>query len=200
MNDNTPNSIPDWDAEGIIPPRDHECPASQERSPYRASLINLVRRFGNTDNRRTLLSGLLDFRAELHKAGLTRGFQWIDGSFVEDVENRKECPHPPKDIDVVTFFYIPDGQTQASLYGEFPVLFDSFAAKERYGVDAYPVPLNQTVPENLVENVTYWYSLWSQSRSEVEWKGYVQVDLDASQDAGARAELGRMINEEGGQP
>lgn len=200
MNRNTPNSIPDWDAEGIIPPRDHECPASRERSPYRASLIDLVRRFGNTHSRRNLLSGLLDFRAELHRAGLTRGFQWIDGSFVEDVEKTRK--RPPCDIDVVTFYYIPDEQTEASLKEKFPTLFNRAAVKEQYGIDSYPISLKQPALEDtlekIVERVTYWYSVWSHT-CDMQWKGYVQVDLDDGQDTNARDELDGMANEEGGQ-
>ena len=109
-------------------------------------------------------------------------------------------PTPPKDIDVVTFFYIPDGQTQKSLDREFPVLFDSFATEEQYGVHVYYVPLNQIDRETLIDHSTYWYSVWSHTRGDMQWKGYVQVDLDNSQDTDARAELDRMTTERGVQP
>lgn len=57
--------------------------------------------------RRELLKGLLEFRSELHRIGLVDGIQWLDGSFIENVEEI-EGRHP-KDIDVVTFlFKFPD--------------------------------------------------------------------------------------------
>lgn len=34
-----------------------------------------------------MLDGLLRKRAALHAAGLIQGFQWLDGSFLEHVEN-----------------------------------------------------------------------------------------------------------------
>ena len=38
------------------------------------------------------------YRAALRAVGFDRGFQWLDGSFVED--------RVPKDLDVVSFTYI----------------------------------------------------------------------------------------------
>ena len=77
--------IPDWDSSGVIPANIYGKPAS----PYGVSLSDMVARFGGTESRQRLLTGLLDFRAELHNAGLVRGFQWIDGSFMENVEERR---------------------------------------------------------------------------------------------------------------
>lgn len=45
--------------------------------------------------------GLLDLRAELTLAGKSDGFQWVDGSFTEDVEVQQG--RTPNDVDVVTF-------------------------------------------------------------------------------------------------
>ena len=91
------------------------------------------------------MTGLLDFRSELHKAGLMRGFQWIDGSFIENIEESEQ--RRPGDVDLVTFFHIPDKHTGDSLLRDFPVLFDNPKARTRYGVDAYFVQLNQVTPE-----------------------------------------------------
>ena len=197
MNDTTAHIL-NWDDSGVIPPVDPENPVSLARSPYRVSLIDVIKRFGDTDRRRNLLSGLLNFRAELHKAGLSQGFQWIDGSFVEDVETIRG--RPPNDIDITTFFYIPKGQTQDSLMTQLPALFDRGSIKERYGLDAFLLPLNQIRTEILVRRLTYYYGLWSHTRGDMQWKGYPQVDLGDSQDTDARAELDRMSNEGGGQP
>lgn len=96
---------------------------------------------GKTEARRRLLAGLLNFRVALHEAGLVEGFQGIDGSFVENVEERES--RSPEDIDLVTFFSIPGGHTQETLLKRFPGLFDNSRLKIDYSVDAYFIPLSQ---------------------------------------------------------
>ena len=187
--------IPDWDEEGVIPPMDRRDPVSFNRSPYRVSLIDVITRFGSTPVRRELLSGLLNFRAEIHRAGLTRGFQWIDGSFVEDVESSRG--RAPADIDAVTFFYIPDGHTRESLALAFPNIFATTATKADFRVDSYFVGLNQTDAERIVGRAAYWYGLWGHTRRGL-WKGFVEVDLDPGEDEAVRAALDRMNGEDGG--
>ena len=174
--------IPEWDISGVLPASDEGDPIS----PYIASLSDLVARFGDTDERRRLLMGLLDFRAELHNAGLVRGFQWIDGSFVESIEDTEY--RSPRDIDVVTFLYIPNRYTQESLVQAFPSLFDHDGVKEVYEIDSYFVPMNQTMPERLISRSIYWNSLFSHNRLDFR-KGYLQVDLASGQDTQARTEL-----------
>ena len=187
--------IPDWDYDGVLPANDVEEPTSEVRSPYTVSLLELVARFGNTEHRRRLLRGLLNFRAELHKAGLIHGFQWIDGSFAENVEERSG--RPPNDIDVVTFLYIPEGYTEEVFTHNFPGLIDKVGLKNNYFVDAYYAPLNQITAEEIIKESTYWYSLWSHTR-DGKWKGYLQIDLAASDDEYARLQLDQMDEDEGG--
>ena len=182
--------IPDWDSSGVIPANIYGKPAS----PYGVSLSDMVARFGGTESRQRLLTGLLDFRAELHNAGLVRGFQWIDGSFMENVEEREN--RNPRDIDLVTFFYIPDHHTQESLVQEFSSLFDHDGIKDNYAVDSYFVPLNLVSPETIVSRSAYWHSLWSHNRDN-RWKGYLQVDLASLEDSEARTELDRLFREGG---
>ncbi len=189
------DALPGWDATGIIPPNDPDAPVGTARSPYVVSLLALTAKLGNTEPRRSLLQGLLNFRSALHIAGLTQGFQWIDGSFVENIEETAD--RPPNDIDVVTFFHVPDGHTQESLLQGFPGLFITGQAKARYGIDAYFVPLNQTPVESIIERTAYWHGLWSHTRDGL-WKGYLQVDLDDADDAAARAGL-EQTTDEGGQ-
>lgn len=179
--------IPDWDASGILPASYEGEPAS----PYEVSLIDLVTRLGDTGARRRLLVGLLDFRAELHDAGLAQGFQWIDGSFaenIEEVENR-----PPRDIDVVTFSHIPENYTQETLMRQFPDVFNHQAIKDTFKIDSHFVFLNQVSSERLIRLSMYWNNLWSHRRGDFLWKGYLQVDLAGGQDFEARVELERLM-------
>lgn len=183
-------TIPAWTAQGVLPPIDSEAPVSSNRSPYHVSLIDFVLHFGRTEPRRIIVSGLLDFRAALHAAGLVDGFQWIDGSFLENIEVVEE--RDPHDIDLVTFFHSPVGEDQESLLRASPRLFDPEATKKDYRVDAYFVELNTTAPESLVAQSAYWNSLWSHRRNG-QWKGYLRVDLGPADDQAARANLDLSI-------
>ena len=194
--DSSTNSIPDWEYAGVLPANEPDDPTSEIRSPYTASLFDLVTRFGSTEPRRRILRGLLAYRAELHNSGLIRGFQWIDGSFVENVE--ETSGRPPNDIDIVTFLYVPDGYTAETLLQKFDTLFDKTTLKNDYSVDAYYAQLNQVTPEEMINESTYWYSLWSHTR-DGKWKGYLQIDLADGDDGQARFQLDQMDGDEGGQ-
>ena len=191
-----PNAIPDWDHDGVLPANDVYDPASAARAPYPVSLCKLIARFGDTQPRRRLLHGLLDFRVELHRAELIRGFQWINGSFVERVEETRG--RPPNDVDLVTFFFIPDGYSGATLQKDFSPLFDPINLKNDYAVDAYYVQLNHTSSEEIINESTYWYSLWSHTRGG-KWKGYLQIDLAGADDGQARLQLDQLDRDKGGQ-
>lgn len=180
-------AIPDWNEKGVLPPTG-ENPLGADRSPYPVSLIGLVERFGASGPRRKILDGFLRYRAALHGCGLTAGTQWIDGSFVENVEvveNRQ-----PNDVDVVTFFLTPAGLTEGDVVKHNPELFLHEPVKETYHVDAYPVGIKGTL-EQLLQQATYWYSLWSHTRTK-EWKGYVAVDLAPTEDAEALCLLAKV--------
>lgn len=178
--------IPSLNADGVLPPFDVSNPTSRYRSPYSVLLPDLILRFGNTPVRQEILRGYLSFRSALHRTGLVSGFQWIDGSFLENVEEIEK--RDPRDIDVVTFYYLPAGQTQESLASGSPRLFDSKITKQDYHVDARYVQLNETMPEALVGQSAYWYSVWSHRRSGL-WKGFLQVDLSAHDDPVALTNL-----------
>jgi hypothetical protein len=185
-------SIPIWNAQGVLPPNDPINPTSAERSPYIVSLTDFVLHFGTTPERRRILIGLLEFRAILHTAGLCKGFQWVDGSFLEDIETIEN--RAPADMDVVTFFHLPKGQTQMSFVSAHPDLFDHADTKNQFHVDAYFVPLDDNPPAYLVERTAYWYSLWSHQRNG-QWKGYLQIDLSRTDDTTAKTELLKTIEE-----
>ena len=190
------DSIPDWAPNGVLPPNNPNDPTSPARSPYTVSLVEFIVRFGFSDHRRSLITGLLDFRAELHQAGLTHGFQWINGSFVERIETTSD--RPPDDIDLVTFFHLPAGQTQESLWNASQELFNPRLVKMRHQTDAYFVPLNPAEPDDIVKQTIYWYSLWSHNR-QGDWKGFLQIDLSDDDDRQARLIL-EQFNSAGGEP
>lgn len=71
--------------------------------------------------------------------GLVEGFQWIDGSFLEHVESTEG--RDPRDIDVVTFFRLPDGKNQSQIVQSSKHLFEPDQSREMFYVDAYFVSL-----------------------------------------------------------
>ncbi len=183
-----------WNSEGFIPPIGSIDSTSPNRSPYAVSLREIVEDFGHTPTRRRLLNGFLDYRAELHQAGLERGFQWINGSFLENIEDNEQ--RTPDDIDVTTFFYLPNGFTEETFYRDHGSLFDKGNIKVIYRVDTQPVLLDPNQMDYVIKNVIYWYSIWSHTRPpRFRWKGYLQVDLAKDGDLIARDELNRIASE-----
>lgn len=180
-------SIPAWNSAGVLPPiRPNALGGSSDRSPYLVDLAVLFDRFATSPERMAILEGMLRFRADLHAAGITSGFQWLDGSFLEQVEALEG--RAPRDMDVVTFLHLPQGLDQRSLVQQHGTLFDQKHLKATYAMDAYFAVLGQPTDHWQVKKIAYWYSLWSHRRDGL-WKGFVQVDLDPSQDGDARAIL-----------
>ena len=174
-------TIPDWSALGLLPPIDSASPTSIERSPYVVSLKDLVLRFATSPERKAILLGFLQYRALLHRFGATDGFQWLDGSFMEEVEMLEQ--RPPNDLDVVSFI-------SGALPEESDAYLEHGAAKTAFKVDSYFVELDQLPPRELTYLSTYWYSMWSHRRNQT-WKGFLQVELAPDEDAEALAWLTR---------
>ena len=182
--------IPSWNANGVIPPVSSAGPTSAERSPYVVSLSEFVLRFATSTKRSHILSGFLRYRGRLHTAGLTTGFQWLDGSFLENIEVTET--RDPNDLDVVTFFSLPVGvtqqQVQARALDAFPLTAGARASfKNTFFVDPYFVSLGSRA-QLLVQQSAYRYSMWSHRRDST-WKGYLQIDLDPGEDALAAIQL-----------
>lgn len=175
-----PVRIPNWTAEGVLPPLDVGNPAGSNRSPYPVSLYDVVVRFGTTAERCAILDGYLRHRAALHANGYLAGFQWLDGSFMEQVETMEH--RPPQDIDVVSFVQAPAPANPAP--GDLDAL-DHAAAKARFKVDSYFVELEAVAPREVAFWSAYWYSMWGHRRN-LAWKGFLQVDLGPTEDAAAR--------------
>lgn len=172
-----------WNSIGVLPPIQPGVEGiSRDRSPYCVDLSAFVNRFCISQERKNILIGLLNFRHDLHDLGITTGFQWLNGSFSENIEITEQ--RPPMDIDVVTFFDLPSGENQQSLLTKAPDLFQPARLKKKYLIDGYYIGLGRVVDERYVRNVSYWYSMWSHRRDNV-WKGFVQVSLAPSGDSGA---------------
>jgi hypothetical protein len=180
--------IPDFNHSHVLPPFLGGDPTvSAEVSPYPTSMLELVERFAHLPGRKALLNGLMRYRADLAALGFVRGFQWLDGSFVEDIETSQS--RAPGDIDVVTFAYSPAGMSSheiLALMNSNPSLFIAKAAKATYGCDAFVLPLDKS-PESLVRRSAYYFGLFSHRRGDHVWKGLLQLPLES--DDGMAREL-----------
>jgi hypothetical protein len=162
-------AIPAFNASGVLPP--HMGNPTHGVSPYVVTASELVGRFATTRERIDVLTGLLTYRSELAAAGILDGFQWLDGSFAEDIETLEG--RPPADIDVVTFARRPTPVADLTDWTTFFVankhLFDPNALKARLKCDAYYVDLDQA-PNLVVTTTAYWCGLFSHRRAGL-WKG-----------------------------
>jgi hypothetical protein len=147
-------------------------------------MSELVSRFGTSGERCALLEGLLDLRLALQRLGITEGIQWIDGSFVENIEARRS--RPPGDIDVVTIAARPvrDQGAWMQLVRDKQEVFNSEAAKVKFHCDHYFLDTLKR-PDLLVADTVYFSSLFSHQRETSLWKGIISVQL-SSDDAEAR--------------
>ncbi len=185
--------IPEWNISAVLPPiRPGAAGHSPDRSPYKASLSEVVERFAKTPARLEILRGLLNYRAELRKRGISTGFQWLNGSFMEHKEVLIQ--EPPNDVDVVTFFNLPDGLNETAFLPQVADLFDVQNTKQIYHVDAYPYVLGVSLGETHVTLISYWYSMWSHRRNGL-WKGFVQVDISEDEDNIAMALMAQIAQE-----
>lgn len=173
---------------GVVPPiRPGSDPAGKDRSPYKVSMGELVDRFCLSADRAEILEGFLALRADLDSIGVNQGFQWVNGSFLENIEDTEA--RPPNDIDVVMFAFLPAGQTQQSFFPVLQPYLDRAAVKAKYKVDL----MIRILPQIDIHDVCYLYSLWSHRRDGM-WKGYAEVSLDISGDPQAATLLAAKVS------
>jgi len=181
--------LPDFNIDGVIPPfvgADGPGGHFEDLSPYRVSVIELVQGLSFSEGRKSILRGWLLHRRALRAIGFNTGFQWVDGSFVE---KDKE----PKDIDVVTYFRRPaiarsPTDLSSHLRANLPV-FGRSQVKTAFHVDFLYVDLDGTA-EVIVNLTRYYAGLFSHRRSDLLWKGMLQVPLEDAGDQDALNFLG----------
>lgn len=185
--------IPPFGPSGVLPEFDRSNPGGDDRSPYDASIVELVQRFATTLERKELLAKLIAYRQLLASGGYVAGYQFINGSFVENVELIRG--RPPGDIDVVSFLEIPQiYQSDLNVWAAtgFPFWRDEVADrpknKGRFSLDTFAIPLSSAG----YRNFTYWHGLFSHQRDTFAGKGYIVIPIDARADSDVLAELERL--------
>lgn len=166
--------IPAFDHNYVLPPHLGSPTNNNHLSPYLATTVELVQRFGTSSERIQILNGLLNFRVELQQYGLINGFQWLDGSFLEDIEIQEN--RPPRDLDLVTMFWGYDLTFQHGLVQQIPEFANSNLSKKNYMLDHYGVDAGLD-PSITIELTRYWVQLFSHNRNKV-WKGMIKIALN----------------------
>jgi hypothetical protein len=170
--------IPNHTHDGVLPPFIPGATPTDNGAvaPYRTKLADFAERFAGTTERKVILSGLLAYRTALRSVGINSGFQWLDGSFVEDCETIRG--RPPKDIDLITFSFRPKACAETDAWRKLilsrPDLFDPETTKSIYKCDAYFVDLG-VHPFHVVAQTRYWFGLFSHQRDTYLWKGMIEV-------------------------
>jgi hypothetical protein len=167
-------TIPSFDHNNVLPPHLGTPTDKSDLSPYPCSILELCQEFASSRERIDILKGFLDFRDSMRQNGIINGFQWLNGSFLENIENSDQ--RPPNDIDVVTFF---GGLSNADLYSiqqNFPDFSGPPLAKHNFYVDNYPVDYTYS-PDATVELTRYWVQLFTHNRIG-SWKGILRVEIN----------------------
>lgn len=187
--------LPSYTTNGILPPIAGVDPTDLERSPYIVTMTEMVTTFGTTPHRRQLLRNLISYRQLILDGGYTLGLQFLDGSFVENVE--AHSGREPKDIDVFSLLHVPHQYAQdpaswsADCFAYWATEIQNLPLnKARFKLDTYASLVEEFQLVDLLKYVMYWYSLFSHQRDTFAWKGFVAVLLDPSQDADALTLLG----------
>lgn len=154
-------------------------------TPYRTTMLEIAQRFCTSPVRVKILDGLIRYRKDLLAAGITEAVQWINGSYVEDIETSVRA-RPPKDIDVVTLYLRPvplrtnPVAWTAFVHANLP-LFSPAHIQTKYGCDGGTIDVGLPAYQ-ITRQITYWFGLFTHQRVSFLWKGMLQVDIAADDD------------------
>lgn len=92
--------IPPFDHNNVLPPYVDSTPTSMaSQSPYNCEILEFCQHFATSWDRVKILKGFVRFHIQCCKTYVRQCFQWIDGSFMENVEESQH--RSPNDFDVV---------------------------------------------------------------------------------------------------
>lgn len=166
--------IPDFDHNLVLPPHKGNPALPTDLSPYNCSTKDLCNKFATSPERIEILKNYLTFRENLNTYGLLNGLQWLDGSFLEDIEAQEK--RSPRDLDLVTIYWGYDIPFQTALVTSLPEFADPVLSKARFKLDHYPFDACFS-PLNTLDMARYWAQLFSHNRNSV-WKGMLAINLN----------------------
>src|SRR5262245_46169853 len=152
-------AIPDFDHNQVLPPHLGDPRHPSQLSPYPSTSEEVCVKFATSQERREILQRWLAFRSRLTGFQIVTGFQWLDGSFLENIEVTEN--RAPRDLDVITFFLPPpDPNYATAILTNFLEFVDPDLSKANFQLDHFPVNLARHPYEN-VEHTRYWTGLFS---------------------------------------
>lgn len=166
--------IPDFDHNNVIPPHLGNPTEKTHLSPYPCTIFEFCSKFATSKDRIEILKNFIEFRKLVTQNGILNGFQWLDGSFLENIEisdNRS-----PRDLDLVTFFNGLNLDDQSKIISNFPEFVDPVLSKNKFKLDHYPVDYGYS-PDATVEMTRYWIQLFTHNRKSI-WKGILRLPLN----------------------
>lgn len=166
--------IPNFDHNNVLPPHLGNPTKSAHLSPYLCSSFEFCQHFATSRERIGILNSFVLFRLRMNEHGIIDGFQWIDGSFTENIELTLQ--RPPNDIDVVTFYRNLTSVQGLDIQTNFKEFISPALSKANYKLDHYPVDFGYD-PVVTVEQTRYWLQLFSHNRDSV-WKGMLRLELN----------------------
>lgn len=170
--------IPSFDHNHILPPHLGNPANPADISPYVSNIEDFCKRFATSKERIEILKGFINLRIQLTNIGVIEGFQWVDGSFLENIEVIEG--RPPNDIDVVTFHKPISVQLKIQISKNHQNLISPTLSKSLYHTDHYLMNYCES-PEKTVQMIKYWLQLFSHNRNG-QWKGMVELPLNTYQD------------------
>lgn len=171
--------IPNFDHNSVLPPHLGSLGTVADISPYPCTTLELCQRFAISAERAAILRNFLSFRDRLRSNGLAgNAVQWLDGSFVEDIERLES--RPPNDLDLVTIYWGYDDTFQRNLVASVPEFNDRVLSKRTLKLDHFPFDAG-IEPWKTVMISKYWSQLFTHNRNRV-WKGMLAILLDTPGD------------------
>jgi hypothetical protein len=166
--------IPSFDHNNVLPPHLGDPTDRSHLSPYQCSILEVCHNFSTSANRILILKNFVRFRQRMTITGIIYGFQWLDGSFLENVEISQN--RSPNDLDVVTFYGNLSIVEQTNIRASFPEFVNPGLSKANFFLDHYIVDYSYN-PDVTVEQTRYWLQLFTHNRLGV-WKGILRLPLN----------------------
>lgn len=166
--------IPNFDHNGVIPPHlGNPAAGLHQMSPYPTTSLEFCQKFATSPERIDILKCFLQFRSEMRKNGIS-GFQWLDGSFLEDIE-KSSRNRPPKDLDLLTFYNPLTTAQDTIIMTNFIEFVDRNSCKVKFKLDHMLINIAQH-PVAIIEFTRYYLQLFTHNRDQV-WKGMLKIDV-----------------------
>lgn len=169
--------IPEFEESGILPPYIGE--TGDERikghlSPYKCDTLELCIRFGTSKERVEILKKLILFRNKMNDENIQYGFQWLYGSFSENIEVTQN--RSPEDLDLMTFYRGFTIEELEGLKKSFPDFFSYKKSKKKYALDHTSFFIGVS-PEFTIDILSNSMQLCTHTRSGI-WKGIVRIEIN----------------------